>query len=194
MFNLHNFGPFFEGEGTGGGAGSSGQSGDEGGSGPQTLPEWIGTIEDETQRETVNGLLAAHVGKLEKALSSERETRKDLEKQVRDLASKAEKGSDSQKQLEELANNLEEAGRKSNFYEEAHKAGVSNLKLAFVVATQDDLFDKRGNVDFEQMKESYPELFGAKKVPDGNAGSGNGKTPDGKSMNAFIRKAAGRNF
>ena len=83
---------------------------------------------------------------------------------------------------------------KADFYEEAHKAGVSNLKLAYHIATTEELFDKRGAVNFEKMKEAYPELFGKKQVPRGDAGEGTGTAPGGKeiSMNAFIRRAAGK--
>ena len=89
---------------------------------------------------------------------------------------------------------MAEGTTKADFYEEAHKAGVSNLKLAYHIATTEELFDKRGAVNFEKMKEAYPELFGKKQVPRGDAGEGTGTAPGGKevSMNAFIRKAAGK--
>ena len=177
--------------GAGGGQGSSGQQ--SAGSGQQnqgelTFDSWL-----EKQDETVKGLLEGHTKGLRSALESERGTRKDLEKQVRDLASKAEKGSEAEKQLTGLADQIAKADQKVEFFDAAHKVGVTNLKLAYTVAVTDDLFDKKGNVDFGKLKTSYPELFGAKKTPNGNAGEGTeGNTNVASDMNARIRRAAGR--
>ncbi|GAF82533.1 unnamed protein product, partial [marine sediment metagenome] len=118
--------------------------------------------------------------------------RKTAEKDLRDVAKKLEEGSEAQKEVLKLADDVATGTRKADFYEEAHKAGVSNLKLAFLVASDEGLFDKRGNANFDKLKEGFPELFGKKKIIDPNAGDGTGKTPDGTKagMNEFIR--AGR--
>jgi len=130
---------------------------------------------------------------LKTALDSERGTRKDLEKQIRELATKAEKGSDAEQKLTGMADQMALVDRKASFYEEAHAAGIKNLKLAFVVATTDDLFDKKGNVDFVGMKTKYPELFGNKKIASGNAGDGTDEdTNIVFDMNQRIRKQSGR--
>ena len=83
---------------------------------------------------------------------------------------------------------------KADFYEDAHEAGISNLKLAYHVATTEDLFDKRGNVDFDKMKENFPELFAKPpRKPQGGAGDGPGDNLGQKAgMSAWIRKEAGR--
>ena len=131
---------------------------------------------------------------LKSALTDEREARGNLEKQLRDLAGKAEKGSEAEKKLIEMADQMAEGDRRATFYEEAHRAGVSNLKLAYLAAVQEDLFDKRGVVNFEQMKKDYPELFGqGTPKPKGNAGDGTGApVPAHAGMNEFIRAAAGK--
>ena len=138
--------------------------------------------------------LEGHTRGLKSALDSERASRKSLEKQLRDLAKASQEGSDAQKKLVEMADKMAEADRRADFYDSAHAAGVTNLKLAYLVAVQDELFDRRGGVDFTALRTSYPELFGqTKKVTKGNAGSGTDETtPTGGDMNAWIRQRAGR--
>lgn len=146
-----------------------------------------------TLPEPVQKLISEHESGLRTALASERDARSTAEKDLRDVAGKLEKGSDAQKKVLELADDVAAGTKKADFYEDAHKAGVTNLKLAFHIADGDDLFDKRGLVDFDKMKEEYPELFGKKQLGDGNAGDGTGgKLPGGeKDMNAAIRRMAG---
>ncbi len=153
-----------------------------------TFDAWQKSLPDEQK-----GLIESHVKGLKSALDSERGSRKDLEKQLRDLAKKAEAGSDAQTQLTKLADDLSTADRKADFYEAAHAAGVKNLKLAFTVAVTEEMFDKHGRVSFDEMKKSYPELFGTTTTPRGDAGSGTDRKPKaGNEMNDFIRSAAGR--
>lgn len=156
---------------------------------PLAFETWISG-----QDETVQTMLEAHTHALKNALVNERESRKQLEKDLRDLAGKAEAGSEAQQKLTQMADQMSEADRKADFYEAAHEAGVSNLKLAYLAATQEQLFDRKGNVDFAAMKASYPELFGGKPKIKGNAGDGIlNNQPPAKTMNAFIRSAAGKN-
>jgi hypothetical protein len=173
--------------GTGGGsAPAPAGDGDQGqGEGELSFEKWI-----ESQDEKVKGLLDSHTKGLKSALDSERETRKGFEKQIKDLMGKADKGSEAERQLGTLLEQAEATNRKAAFYEEAHTAGIANLKLAFIVASTEGLFDKKGNVDFGTMKTSYPELF-AKPVIKGNAGEGTDSEPLKKSMNDIIRTAAG---
>lgn len=174
-------------EGAAGGT-PGGEGGNEGGE-ALNWESWIAS-----QEEPVRNLLESHTSGLKSALVSERENRKKLEKDLRELAGKAEQGSEAQTKLAELANQMSEADRKAEFYEQAHAAGVRNLKLAFMAALQGDLFDKHGRVNFVEMKKEYPELFGGVAASTvGNAGAGTGSNSPKKSgMNDFIRKAAGR--
>ena len=144
--------------------------------------------------EDAQELVAGHVSGLKTALASERDARDTAEKDLRDVAGKLEKGSEAQKEVLRLADAVADGNTKIDFYEDAQKAGVSNLKLAFVVAKEEGLFDKRGNANFTKLKEIYPELFGKKKVPDGTAGDGTGTGLPGEKvdMNTLIRKKAGR--
>ena len=146
------------------------------------------------QPKEVQALVTENEAGLKGALTSERETRKDLETKVRDLAKGAEKGGELEKQLTLVADELQSANSKTDFYEEAHSVGITNLKLAWLlVDSTPDLLDKRGNVDFDAMKKSNPELFvKVAPKPTGTGGEGTGSvTPAAMDMNAKIRKAAG---
>jgi len=150
------------------------------------------------QPEHVKKAIDLHTTGLKTALDSERTSRGNLEKQVRELATKAEKGSEAQTQLTQLADQLQGETQRSDFFEAAHTAGVTNLKLAYVVCQTDELFDKKGNVDFDQLKKKYPELFGRVIVQNGKrvkGGAGEGSDQNiqkSGDMNSFIRRASGR--
>ncbi len=130
---------------------------------------------------------------LKTALDTERETRKAQEKQLRDLAKRAESGSEAQKQLIDLADQIAVRDRQMEFYAEAHKLGVADLKLAWLAAQSDDLIDSKGRTNFDQLKTLHPQLFGVTTQPRGNAGVGTGGPATGKvDMNRLIRIKAGR--
>jgi hypothetical protein len=153
---------------------------------PETLTyeNWL-----TAQPDTVKTLLEVHTKGLKSALDGERDARRAQEKELRDLAGKAEKGSEAEKKLLALADQTAEADRRAEFYEEAHTSGVSDLKLAYLLAVEEELFDKRGRVNFEEMKKAHPVLFGGMKPPAGNADSGTGNPATGKpSMDDFIRR------
>lgn len=175
------------------GNGGTGNADGSGAAGKETKPlvfdEWV-----KGQPEEVKTLLDTQTKGLKSALQSEREARSTAEKALREMAGKAEAGSEAQKQLTSMADQMAEADRRAEFYDEAHKAGVTNLKLAYLSAVADERFDKKGRVNFDEMKKDYPELFGTKKPPEGNAGKGTGDNgPAGHAdMNAFIRRSAGR--
>ncbi len=156
---------------------------------PVTFETWHEGL-DATQQ----GLIAGHVTGLKTALGSERDARSKAEEGLRAVAGKLEKGSEAQKEVLRLADENATGTVKTDFYEEAHAAGVTNLKLAYAFVTMEKLFDKRGNVDFEALKKANPELFSRSKNPPGGAGDGTDthKLQDGKGMNDFIRGAAGR--
>jgi len=174
---------------SGGAGGSGGSDQNKGQDQALQYEEWL-----KGQPEEVKTMLGGWEKGLKTALKDERDARGDLEKKLRDLAGKAEKGSEAEKKLIEMADQMAEGDRRATFYEEAHKAGVSNLKLAYLVVVQEDLFDKRGNVNIDALKKDYPELFdqGAPKTK-GNAGDGTEtQQPAHVGMNEFIRASAGK--
>lgn len=195
MFRIENFARFDANDAGNAGAndGSNGNGNSAGSSTSTTqaptYEEWTATLTDDQK-----GLLDGHVKGLKTALDSERGSRKEMEKQLRDLAKKAEAGSEAQGQLTKLADSLALEERRAEFYEAAHNVGIRNLKLAFTVASTDGLFDAKGRVNFDEMKKGYPELFAAvSAAPRGDAGSGTQGSPaQGGGMNDFIRKASGR--
>lgn len=156
---------------------------------PVDFDKWF-----ESQADDIKSLVNSHIQGLKTALDSERESRKSFEKQVRDLATKVEAGSEAQKQLTALADQVGILERRQSFYDEAHSQGVSNLKLAYLAASDAGLIDDKGRVNWEQLKKSFPQLFGAAVItPKGNAGDGTSVPPGGKaSMNTIIRRAAGQ--
>jgi len=135
-----------------------------------------------------------HTSGLTSALDKERDARKDQEKSLRDLAKQAEAGSDAQKQLTEIADKLVTETKRADFFQEAAKPeiGCRSTKAAFTLALADDLFDKRGNVNWTALKESYPELFGVTPKPTADAGAGRNTGIAGESVDDRIRKAAHR--
>ena len=150
-----------------------------------TFESWI-----EAQPEDIKTLVTTHTSGLKSALDSERENRKTLEKQLRDLAKKAEAGSEYQKTLTEQADKLQTLERQGSFYDKAHSAGVRNLKLAYLAAEQAELVSDKGDCDFAKLKTQYPELFLV--APPANAGAGTNTQPPTFNMDALIRRAAGR--
>jgi len=152
-----------------------------------TFDGWYGGL-----AEDVKGLLDGHVSGLKSALTDERNQRKELAKQLKEASGKLEQGSEARKSLDALTANLDEATSRADFYEAASVAGVKNLKLAYLAAKDGGLI-ANGRIDFEALKTAAPELFGAVRPPAGNAGSGAGQEgAPAKSMNGFIRAAAGR--
>lgn len=169
------------------------QQGEQGQGGQQkppapTFDEWLAG-----QPEEVRGIVTEGTRGLKSALDAEREQRKAFERQLREAAGKVEQGSEARKKLDELSGQLEAQGRQAEFYEAAHAAGVTNLKLAWLVVQQDGLMDKQGRVNWQAFAQAYPELIRKQAAPAGNAGAGTqNPPPSGVGMNAFIRKAAGR--
>ena len=154
---------------------------------PATFDEWI-----KGQGDDVQDLFDGYVSGLRSALDSERNERKSLAKQIKDLGKQAEEGSELRQQLTNLTTALESVQRRTAFYESA-PGDVANLKLAYLAASDAGMVDDDG-VDWQAMRQRFPELFKRTVVPAGNAGSGagqNGAQPP-HTMNDFIRGAAGR--
>lgn len=130
---------------------------------------------------------------LHSALQSEREQRKELAKELKKLGSEATDATEAKKALGEISTRLEVAEQRAAFYEDASKPeiGCTNIKTAFLVAQAEGLFKRTGEPDWPAIKATAPELFGSRKTPAGNAGSGNGSPPATKGgMNEWIRQAA----
>lgn len=168
---------------------TTGTNGQQQANQPESFDKWIAA-----QPDGIKDLFDDHVDGLKSALEDERRERKGLAARLKELGKQADVGSELQKQLESLTGQMTEADTKASFYEGAHEAGVKNLRLAWIAAKEYDLINK-GKVDFVQLKQLAPELFGVAKAapPAGNAGNGAGQAgiqqPD---MNRAIRAMAGR--
>lgn len=157
---------------------------------------------DDVLKSLPEGRQKLYDGQVQTLLNTVRNTREErdgFKRQLKSLSKSAEEGSDLQKQLDLMTTDLEAADRRAAFMEEAIKPNVQckNPRAAFLMAEAESLFDKKGNPDWFAIKEAAPELFGAIV---GNANAATGTNPnDGqsgmsssRSMNAFIRNAAGR--
>ena len=144
--------------------------------------------------DDAKALIEEHESGLRTALNTERDSRKTAEGDLRKVAKKLKDGSEAQTEVLRLADEVAASTKKADFYEDAHGAEVTNLKYAYIIAEAEDLFDKKGNVDFVAMKKDYPELFTKKKAPPGGAGEGTGGGLPGKKkdMNTILREAAGK--
>jgi hypothetical protein len=154
-----------------------------------TFDDWYQAADDATK-----ALLDQHTRGLKSALEAERAERKTAEKALRDAAGKLEAGSAARVDLEAQAERVAATERRASFYEVAHAAGVADLKLAWLAASESNLFDRKGNPDIEALRQQHPALFGTPTAPraPGNAGAGAGQSPaPTRSMNDYIRAAAG---
>ena len=151
------------------------------------------------QDEAVQGMIGDHIAGLRSALESERSERKGLQQQVKELAKESEAGSEMQQRLDKLAGELAATTTRSSFYEQAHGAGVRNLRLAYVAAREAGLLSEDGSVDLDALKADYGELFAQATAPQqpltprGNAGQGVGQLPPAPktSMDDVLRQTAG---
>jgi len=148
--------------------------------------EWL-----KGQPDEIRTAYESHTTGLKTALQSERQQRGELEKQLREAAAKADKGSEAQQQLTGMADKLAALESQQDFYDQAHKVGVTDLKLAYIVAREEGLIDARGRVNFDGLKKAHPALFGVVQ-PVARIDGGAGKQPPSASMDGFIRRASGR--
>ena len=159
-----------------------------GGETPQDFEAWLAT-----QADDVKALYESHTSGLKTALKSERQRNADMATQLRDAAAKAE--GETKAALEDMAGKAEAEAKRADFYEAAAGAGCTDLKLAFLAAQADDLFDRKGRPDIAAVKAAHPSLFSAPRVPDARAGrgaqGGNGHT-GGAAIDDAIRRAAGK--
>jgi predicted nuclease with TOPRIM domain len=171
----------------------------DGGGGGETQPETNTEQKAEETFETflekqdakVKELYKTHTSGLKSALNKERDEKKLLSTQLKELLPKAEKGSDLEKQLSETLTKMEAAEKRASFVEQAIKPeiGCVNVKAAYALALADDLFDRNGRPDWTEIKKTAPELFRKAGSTDGGAG---GETPPANDINAAIRRATGR--
>lgn len=156
--------------------------------------QWI-----KNQPAEVQAAFDKHTTGLKNTVQATREERDSLSGQLKELVKVLGNGTaaDAVKLANEMAANLETANRRTAFVEEAVRPeiGCRNPKAAYALAVSEDMFDKKGNVDWKALKEAAPELFGAAGGGQirSNAGAGTSSQPKPQNtMNDFIRSRAGR--
>lgn len=145
--------------------------------------------------EEHRSLYEAHTQGLRGALQSERQQHQDLARQLRDATAQLEAGSQARTQLEQMTTQLEAAQRRADFMEEAARPeiGCTNARLAWIAAQEVEAINSRGQINWDVLRQQFPELFKPKTPPTANAGAGTGTPPNAHGgMNAYIRTAAGR--
>jgi len=169
--------------------------------GEGAAPGQAGTLQWDTwlgeQPEPIQTLIDSHTKGLRSALQSERTQRAELAKQLREATKTAAQGSELQKSLEALSGKLEMAELRARFFEEASKPEVNctNPRMALLAAQELDAIDNKGRINWDAIKQAFPEIFRPVRPPQGNAGAGTTAPPPanmGGAMNAAIRRAAGR--
>lgn len=156
---------------------------------PASFDEWL-----KAQPPEIQALADSYATGLKSALSSEREQRRTLAKELRDATAKVEKGSELERSLTEITGRAEAAERRAAFFETAAQPGIgcTNPRAAFLVAQAENLFKRDGSPDWAALQQVAPELF-RKASSQAHAGAGTATPPPAKtSMNDFIRRSAGR--
>ena len=155
---------------------------------PATWENWI-----ETQPDDVKALYQAHTTGLHNAVKATREERDAIRRQLEEVLPKAEKGSELERSLTENITRLEQAERRANFLESAvsPEIGCRNPRAAWAIANSENLFDRKGQPDWNAIKATAPELFGQAPAA-AHAGNGTSNPPAKSGMNEYIRRAAGR--
>lgn len=125
---------------------------------PLTWDAWHAGLDD-AQKKLIESKFGEDTKGLKGALDKERDEGKQLAKQIKDLQSKAEKGSELEKALTDLQAQLAAATQEKQFILDAPVKGVSNIKAAYKLAVADGLIDAKGEIDWDGLKGSYPELF-----------------------------------
>jgi len=182
---------------------------EEGGETPQSYQALYDSLPAEHRT-----LIDDEIGGLRSALSNERSGRKEdnttLKRQLKELQKQLEEGTEARVSLDGIIGERDKVNEqldleteRSEFFLDAHNSGVLNLKLAWLAVQEErvnkesEMFDKKGRVDFDILKEQHPQLFAQEKpttTARTRAGSGHGSSEarPKRDMNFMIRRGAGR--
>lgn len=157
---------------------------------------WIDSQPEEL-RPLIEQFKDHHVTAVQRALEAERAEKKTLARQIKDLSAKATGSSDLEKQIQDLSSKADASTLRADFYEEAAKRSINPARFgaAFKVAQVDGLISDKGRIDWDGLKDAYPEFYvSAEKKAATSSGASNGRTETAKkktSMNDLIRGARG---
>lgn len=161
---------------------------------PATFEDWYKALPADHQ--TLFAPAKAHFERMQATVKATRDERDDFSRQLRDATKKLKEGSEERQAFEGLSAQLDEANRRADFHEDAPSHKCLNSKAAYAIAKSQDLFDKKGGVDWARLEETAPELFGEAKpkLPKkGGAGNGTNNNQSARkgTMNDWIRNQAG---
>lgn len=148
--------------------------------------QWIGE-----QSEEIKAGIEAHYNGLLNTVKATRQERDELSAELKKLAKNVDANSDAGKQVSELQARLAATEKKANFMEQATLKGVKRPGVVFALANSENLYNDKGEPDWEKIKESVPELFGT-QVASNDAGSGTNQKPQGdanKSIRDSLQKS-----
>lgn len=156
---------------------------------PKDFEAWLAK-----QPDAIKTLHESHTSGLKSALATEREARKEMERQLRELAKKADEGSPLRQQIDKLSADVAKANARAAFVDAAVKAGATSGRLAYLAAQDHGLLRDDGSADFEALKAKEPALFARPAVPTPPANVGNGANGQGAitgpaAINAWLRHA-----
>ncbi len=117
------------------------------------------------QRRALDAHFETNTKGLKAALDKERDAAKTLEKQLKLIQDKAGKDTELAAELEKVRAELTATTREKQFIVEAPSKGVSNITAAYKLAVTDNLIDAKGNIDWDALQKSYPELFAKPQAP-----------------------------
>jgi hypothetical protein len=140
--------------------------------------KWIGE-----QSEEIKTGIEEHYNGLLNTVKATRQERDELSAQL--------KKSKSMDEVKEILVQLDGANKKASFMEQAITKGVKRPGALFSIANAENLYNDKGEPDWEKLHESVPELFGA-SVSSNDAGSGTNLKPQGDT-NKTIRESLSKN-
>jgi len=99
------------------------------------------------------------------------------------------KDQDAETRIVAALEQAKQAETRAAFAERANEAGITDVRAAWAVVKEYGLSDDKGGVDFKQLKDNHPALFGAAKQSVSVAGRkpDTGENPGGKpDMNKLL--------
>lgn len=114
--------------------------------------------QSEDARKGLEAHIEAAARGLKSALDSERDTRKELEKQLKALQGKADKGGELEAAITKMRDELALTNKRNAFLASAPK-DLEYVKEALAVAEVNGLIGDDGAIDWDAFKKSYAGFF-----------------------------------
>lgn len=126
---------------------------------PQTWDSYLEGLSDD-----IKALYNTHTQGLRNTVQATRTERDALSQKLGELTKALGKDTpeEARRLLSEMQGGLETANRRATFYEQAtsREVGCRNPKLAWLAAQESGAVNEKGEVNWETLKQGYPELFG----------------------------------